>query len=696
VKTVVAVDVGGTFTDVSILADNGFAMWKVRSTPDPVGGVLEAVTEGLRAAGASPSDVGQLLHATTVTTNAIFERTGARTAVVMTEGFGHVVHIGREVRTGPERFQITLPKPYPFVAEDAVFEVAERMRADGSVYVPLDDGSVRQVASVIRDGMYETVAVSLLHSYRNPVHEQRVAQLLRELVPDVDVMLSSEVCPEPGEYERTMTTIVSAYISPLVGRYVERLRAGLVEAGVDCDVVVVGSDGAGVDAGDLALRPITSLESGPVAGVLAGKALADELDIGSCLTLDIGGTTSKAGLVVDGRIELTKDFRVGGPVAVSSRRSASAIPVRVPVVDLAEMGVGGGSIAWVDEVGLLRIGPTSAGATPGPASFGLGGEHATVTDAAVTAGIISGRRVLGSDVLLDDELAAKALARVGAPLGLDALRAATAVREVASAEIAAAVQRLLFYRGVDPASLVLMAFGGTGPMHAADVAHVAGIPSILVPQAAGVFTTFGLLSSEIGMEQAENVRIFLSEGDGDSASIEARLQALQRDAARLLQAGSDAQADVAIERSADMRFRHQVQTLPVSLPSDALLDRDVRTLFKDQYERQFGLVSDDDVEVVQLRVRVSAKQSAQAARKVVRDRVALRDLGTKDAALDSNGLAPVAHYEMVTGDGGSSAVERVSGPAVVDLPHTTVVVPPGWAGGLLPNGDLSFTKEVTA
>src|SRR2546423_4894760 len=261
-NTVVAVDVGGTFTDVSILAGTGFTMWKVRSTPDPVSGVLEAVTEGLREAGASRATVTQILHATTVATNAIFERTGARTAVVATEGFGDVVHIGREVRTGPERFQITLPKPYPFVAEDDVYEVPERLRADGSVLQPLDEAAVRTVGAAIRDRGYETVAVSLLHAYRNRAHEEQVRQLLAEVVPAADVMLSSEVCPEPGEYERTMTTIVSAYISPLVGRYVERLRAGLEGSGIDCDLVVVGSDGAGLDASHLSTRPVTCIESG--------------------------------------------------------------------------------------------------------------------------------------------------------------------------------------------------------------------------------------------------------------------------------------------------------------------------------------------------------------------------------------------------------------------------------------------------
>jgi len=302
-------------------------------------------------------------------------------------------------------------------------------------------------------------------------------------------------------------------------------------------------------------------------------------------------------------------------------------------------------------------------------------------------GIIRGRFVLGTDTPLDEALATKALAQVGAALDLDAVDAAMAVRAVATAEIAAAVQRLLFYRGVDPRSLTLMAFGGTGPLHAADVADMVGIPSIVVPQAAGVFTTFGLLSSEIGMERSENVQMVVS---GSGEQVEAKLAALQEQAAQMLRGELAAGGELIVERSADMRFRHQVQTLALNLPADRLSDLDVANLFRQEYQRQFGLSSDDDIEVVQLRVRVSAKQQAQAARSVRREPVGLRLLGTKDAALGESGMAPVDHYEVAGGI--SAGPERITGPAVVDLVHTTVVVPSGWEGGLLPNGDLAFSR----
>jgi len=691
VSSVVSVDVGGTFTDVSIMGDTGLTMTKVRTTGNPVDGVLEAIGEGLRLSGAAAADVTQVLHATTAATNAIFERKGAKTAYVTTEGFGDVVLIGREVRSGPERFQITLPKPDPFVAEDAIFELPERMQAAGKVLTPLDDGSVGELAQRLTDGRYETVAVSLFHSYRNPVHEQRVRELLAELAPGVRVMLSSDVCPEPGEYERAMTTIVCAYLAPLVDRYIDRLQAGLAEAGIGSALVIIGSDGAGIDADELRRRPIASLESGPVAGVMAAKSLMDDLDIDTAMTLDIGGTTSKAGVIVDGRIELTKDFRVGGPLAAASRRSASAIPVRMPVVDLAEIGIGGGSIAWTDAAGLLRVGPQSAGADPGPACFDTGGDAATVTDAAVVTGIIEGRPILGTDQLLDADRARQALADVGKGLGLDPVAAAVAVRGVASAEIAAAVQRQLFYRGIDPRDLALIAFGGTGPLHGAEVAEIVGTRRVLVPRAAGVFTTFGLLSSEIGMERIEHARIFVT-GDGDQ--VETTFERLEFEARQLLGPGATdtgatdtgATDTVRLERTADVRFRHQVQTMPLNLPDHPQTDAELAQQFKDEYHRQFGLVSDDDVEVVQLRVRAIAAQArppTQAA-----GQWSLRSVGTKQVHFVADQPEAVGHAELVEGPG----TTELDGPAVVDLVHTSVTVPAGWRVSVFGDGDLSLDR----
>jgi N-methylhydantoinase A len=329
------------------------------------------------------------------------------------------------------------------------------------------------------------------------------------------------------------------------------------------------------------------------------------------------------------------------------------------------------------------VGPSSAGAEPGPACFGTGGTEPTVTDAAVAGGLISGRSILGTDIPLRFDLALAALEKVGRPLGLDPVAAAVAVRDVASAEIAGAVQRQLFYRGIDPATLCLLAFGGTGPMHGAEVADIVGTPRVVVPRAAGVFTTFGLLSSEIGMERLEHARIYLT-GDGDR--VEATLRRLEHEARQLLAANAAGAARVRIERSADVRFRNQVQTMPVNLPEGTTPDAQVAAMFRQEYERQFGLTSGDDVEVVQLRVRAIA---ADASISRPRGQWSLRRVGTKPVSLGRAAPREIEHLELVAGRG---PVE-VRGPAVVDYPHTTVTVPDGWHGRLVGDGEMWLERR---
>jgi N-methylhydantoinase A len=355
----------------------------------------------------------------------------------------------------------------------------------------------------------------------------------------------------------------------------------------------------------------------------------------------------------------------------------------MPVIDMAELGVGGGSIAWTDAAGLLHVGPSSAGAEPGPACFGTGGVEATVTDAAVACGLISGRPILGTDIPLRLDLALAALEKVGRPLGLDPMATAVAVRDVASAEIAGAVQRQLFYRGIDPSTLSLLAFGGTGPMHGAEVADIVGTPTVVVPRAAGVFTTFGLLSSEIGMERLAHARLYLT-GDGDQ--VESTLQRLELEARQLLAANAAGADRVRVERSADVRFRNQVQTMPLNLPEGTTPDAHVAALFRQEYERQFGLTSGDDVEVVQLRVRAIASDASISR---PHDHWSLRRLGAKPVSLEHAEPAEVEHLELVPGLGPA----EVSGPAVVDYPHTTVTVPRGWDGRLVGDGEMWLERR---
>ena len=358
----------------------------------------------------------------------------------------------------------------------------------------------------------------------------------------------------------------------------------------------------------------------------------------------------------------------------------------MPVVDLAELGVGGGSIAWADAAGGLRVGPNSVGATPGPACFGTGGDLATVTDAAVVTGIIAGRNVLGSERPLDLERARTALGDVGAKLGLDPVGAAVAAREVASAEIAAAVRRLLFYRGVDPADLTLIAFGGTGPLHAAEVAEMVGIAEVLVPRSAGVFTTFGLLSSELGIERSVHLGVVL--GPDCDQAIRAALADLEAEARAVLLGGQEETPQLRVERSADMRFRHQVQTLALGLPPNDLGHEELAQLFREEFARQFGLSSEGEVELVQLQVRVIAQQCV-AATDDQANPLGLRRLGDKEIFLEPAAPLRADHLELVPG----GVLGAVPGPAVIDLPHTSVLVVPGWTARPTDGGDLALKRD---
>lgn len=685
----VAVDVGGTFTDVALLGSPTQSMGKVPTTPDPVAGVLHGITEVLDRAHVAGSDVGQVLHATTVATNAVLQRSGARTAVVVTKGFGDIVHIGREVRTGADRFRVSQPKPHPFVVESDVFEIAERVLADGSIDAPIDEGEVAGIAERIKASGYESVAVSLLHSYLNEAHEQLVADILEERAPLVPVSLSSELNPEPGEYERVMTTIVSAYVAPLVVGYLERLRDGLRSLGIEGAILLVGSDGSFVDSAELRRRPIACLESGPVAGVLGTRATAASHQLASCLTLDVGGTTSKAGLIVHGRIEITRDFRVGAEASVATSRSADSIPIRAPVVDLAEIGVGGGSVAWVDPAGSLRIGPRSVGATPGPVSFGQGGCLPTVTDAAVVAGLLSGQNVLCTERQLDVDLATKAMAAVGDQLGIDAGAAAVAVRGAASAQVAASIQRFLYHRGQDPRGMTLVAFGGTGPLHAAEVAGIIGVDQILVPRAAGVFTAVGLASAEMRREFSRRVNFAL---EGDDRRSESVLSELERHALALVgeRTGSDSR-ELRLERSAEARFRQQLQGLTVHLPAQKTSDGEILRLLHEEYERQFGLRATGAAEVTELRVRVTVPQFAVSPERGAVERWGFEVTGNPFVRLAYGSSS--AREVVLTCAGSGTQEPALPGPALIRLAHTTAVVERGWTARIGHGGDLWLCSD---
>ncbi|WP_157244318.1 hydantoinase/oxoprolinase family protein [Nonomuraea typhae] len=634
---VIAVDVGGTFTDVVQRGPGGrISVAKVLSThDDPVSGV----TQGIRNVLTDPAAVTRVVHATTLATNAILERKGVRVAYVTTRGFRSMIPLGRYARVEEDRYDLRFTPPPPPVAAEDCFEVTERVSSDGSVLTPLDEDSVRRAAREIAARGITSAAVCLLHSYANPGHERLVARILREHVPGVAV--SSEIWPEIREYERATTTIMSAYVGPLMSGYLGRLRGSLLELGIDAPVHVMDSGGGVISADLAARRAVATIESGPAAGVLAAAATG----LPAVISFDMGGTTAKACLVRDGVPSLTREFHVGGKGSFGGRRAGTGVPIKTPAIDLAEVGAGGGSIAWVDAAGVLRVGPRSAGSSPGPACYARGGAEPTVTDANLVLGYLS-----SASMPLSRPLAVKALEHVAGPLGVPVEEAALAVHEIVCASMASAVHVVTVQRGIDPRGFTLVAFGGAGPMHACRVAERFGIGRVLVPAHCGVASAAGLLSA---VPATERVRSALH-----AAAPEEIFRALAGEAAHDLGLPLSA---LRVTRLVDARFRGQAHELTVEWD-------DLPTGFFTKYAQVYGVAQQGEIEHVSYRVRVTHPEPAPPLRPGPPDP---RPPATRTIHLPEAGPAQVPVHT-------SRAFTRLTGPAVVEDPEATIVIPPGW------------------
>src|SRR4051794_2368009 len=503
-----AVDIGGTFTDATLIDEETgrVAIAKVLSTPsDPSEGLMHAVDRALSAGGADAAQVTFVFHATTVATNAIIEGKIARSGFVTTDGFRDLLEIARQVR--PTLYDTQFEKPPPLVPRDRAVEVVERLGPKGEVVLALDDDSVRAAAALLRRESVESVAVCLLHSYVNPEHEQRVGAILAAELPGVPISLSAEVAPEFREYLRASTTVINASIRPVVERYLERIETRLAEAGVHAKLLVMQSGGGVFGSEAAAAKPVFMVESGPAAGVIAAAHLGETLGRPDILSFDMGGTTAKVGLIQGGRPSVTKDYNVGGHAGAGiGGLSLSGYPVRTPVVDLVEIGAGGGSIAWVDSGGLLRVGPRSAGADPGPVCYRRGGTEPTVTDANVVLGRLNPGYFLGGEMGLDVEGARNAIEeRCAKPLELDVTAAANGIVEIANAAMVNALHLISVQRGYDPRDFLLVGFGGAGPVHANALARDAEMPAVLIPPSPGIFSATGLLTTDLKRDAARTV-----------------------------------------------------------------------------------------------------------------------------------------------------------------------------------------------
>jgi N-methylhydantoinase A len=601
----VGADIGGTFTDLVVAAADG-RVWR-RKVPSTVDDYSRGIVEGLQAlleeAGVA-EPVDEIVHGTTVATNAILEGRGARTALLTTRGFRDVLEL-RRLRV-PQLYDLFYRPPPPIVERRLRLEVSERLGPRGEVIESLDEASILAAVEEVRLEGAEALAVCLLHSYVNPVHERRVGEIVRELLPEVYLSLSVDVLPEIREYERTSTTVINAYVGPVVRDYLTSLRTRLDRAGHPARLRIMQSNGGVMSARAAVERPAHIVESGPAAGVIAGHRLGQRIGLANLITFDMGGTTAKASLIENGQVSRTTEYEVGAGISLSSRLiKGGGHALKLPVLDVAEVGAGGGSIIWLDRGGALKVGPRSAGASPGPACYGAGGTEPTITDANVVLGYSNPQALAGGTVPLEADRAAGALEwAIARPLGLDLGAAAFGAFSVANSTMIRAIKAVTTYRGRDPRDFALLAFGGNGPLHAVAIARSLGITQIVVPPSPGLFSAVGLL--EAAPEQH-----FVRTAIRPIASLD--LPDLNRDFREL-----EAAAKVSLQdegypaeaaeyvRHADLRYAGQAYELTIPAPTGTLSRADLDRLaegFEREHERTYGhRANGEPVEVVNLRL----------------------------------------------------------------------------------------------
>lgn len=669
----IGLDIGGTFTDVVLVHDPSGSIYlhKVLTTPrDPAEGALRAVREVCAAAGITLAEVGSLVHATTLVTNALIERKGARTALLTTKGFRDTLEMGKEQRY--DIYDLFLQYPEPLVPRRWRLEVAERVTRDGEIRTALDLAEVRRRVSALGAQGVESIAVTFLHAYKNPAHEQQVKALIEAEFPQLSVCISSEVSPEIREFERTSTTVVNAYVLPLVDRYIRRIDAALIEEGFGGRFLLMLSSGT-LAAPDVARRfPVRLLESGPAAGALVAGHLGREAGRQEIVAFDMGGTTAKVCLVRGGRPNVTPMTEVA---RVHRFKPGSGLPVKTPVMDMIEIGAGGGSIAYAGPMDLLRVGPQSAGADPGPACYGLGGTEATVTDACVVLGYFDPMAFLGGAMRLDAAAARSAVTRAGAPLGLDPVQTAWGIYAIVCENMAQAARLYLIERGQDPRRFALMGFGGAGPAAAARVARLLGMADVFIPPASGVASAVGLLVAPSGFDFGHS---FAGELDDlDWTAVERLYTEMENEGRRMVAAAGTRTEEVRVERRAEMRYAgqfHDIEIpLPAPLPGDTAAA--LRSHFDAEYARLYGVTLDGyPVQALNWRVLVAAPPPGVGLRMPSRDGSGDPLKGRRAIYLrDEERFVDVPVYDRYSLAVGAT----LHGPAVVEEAEATTLLWPG-------------------
>lgn len=652
------VDVGGTFTDAVLVDGERVHTAKLPTTPeDQSAAVIAAVGEVLRRAGAEPAAVESFAHGMTVGTNALLEERGARTALIATRGFADLLEIGRQER--PQLYRLCAPKPAPLVPAELRFEAAERVGPEG-VVEPLAAGEPERLAELVRESAAESVAVCLLFSYLDSAHERLIAEHLRRAVPGVHVSASHEVLPQFREYERCSTTTIDAYLSPLLGRYLERLSEAAAATGLPQPVVMRSSGGV-APAEEAARAGAWSVLSGPAGGAVGASLLAAVSGDGNVLGLDMGGTSCDVCVVEDGAVRRTDSRRIGGRV------------IQLPMVDVHTVGAGGGSIGWRDSGGALRVGPRSAGADPGPACYGRGGEEPTVTDANLLLANLASDSTLAGGVALDPEAARGAVAALGRSLGLGELEAAEGIVRVANQEMVRALRVVTVERGVDPRRFALLPFGGAGPMHAAAIAAELGIDRILCPRAGGVLSALGLCASDRRRDTVRTVMLSGAELNAEriAAEVEELAAVLKRSRLSPLSSGEKVDREDKTELEVVYEMRYAGQAFELSIPGGTRPDPvDLVERFEGAHEERYGH-RDPDGEAVLVHIRLAMVTLGPRPRLTAAGAGRLEE-SSREVRFEGEWIeTPVLRGEPAAG-------VTAEGPVIFELPEATFVVPPGW------------------
>ena len=682
------VDIGGTFTDVVLEKDGASFSTKVLTTYiAPENAIIDGMGQVCAKAGVTPAQIDQIIHGTTLATNALIERRGAKTAFITTTGFRDVIEMRTESRF--EQYDLNLTLPEPLLARQMRYTVTERVDAKGNILIPLDRAEVEDVVAMIKTAGYESVAVGLLHSYLNDTHEKMVRDVLAEMMPEAMISISSEVSPQMREYERFNTVVANAYIKPLMKSYLGRLEGRLRDEGADCPIFLMHSGGGIISLESAADFPVRLVESGPAGGAVFAANIAARYGLDKVLSFDMGGTTAKICLIKNQTPKTSRVFEVARTYRF---KKGSGMPISIPVIDMVEIGAGGGSLAHVDAMRQIRVGPESAGSEPGPACYGRGGERPAVTDADLILGKLDPDNFAGGSIKLAKVDSNKALLTVlGVPLDMDAETAAFGLAEVVDENMANAARVHAVENGEDLSEYTMIAFGGAAPLHAGRLCEKLGVARLLVPTGAGVGSAIGFLRAPFSFEANRSVYMRLSHFDGDV--IKSLLSDLQSEATGFVRT-CDATSDIISEFKVYMRYAGQGWEIPVALTEAQAMNPDAATfqrLFEEDYTKLFGrTVTGMDIEITVW--SVNATTPPEKVARVAEATAGEAAKAVSNRALFDAGLGHALPADVINRDTMTTG-QTVQGPAIITEDETTIIVPSARRAIAHPDGTIELTLK---